>query len=95
MLELRQAELAEYVGSLREPGLSPRSQARHVHSLRGFYRFAVREGLVERDPMENLRPPKAFRAAAALPDAAQVEALLGVAADGRRRSACATARCSR
>ena len=53
------------------PGSSPRcasaasgarSQARHVFSARAFYRFALREGLVPRDPTENLRPPKAFTA---------------------------------
>jgi integrase/recombinase XerD len=76
VLELGQSELAEYIGWLREQGLSPRSQARHVHSARGFYRFAVREGLVEGDPMENLRPPKASRALPRCLTAAQIEALL-------------------
>jgi integrase/recombinase XerD len=76
VLDLGQRELAEYVGWLRGQGLSPRSQARHVHSARGLYRFAVREGLVERDPMEYLRPPKAFRPLPRCLTAAQVEALL-------------------
>jgi integrase/recombinase XerD len=76
VLALRQGEIAEYIGSLREQGLSPRSQARHVHSARGFYRFALREGLVDRDPMENLRPPKAFRPLPRCLTTAQVEALL-------------------
>ena len=76
MLALGQADLAEYIGWLREQGLSPRSQARHVHSSRGFFRFAVREGFLERDPMENLRPPKAFRALPRCLSAGQVEALL-------------------
>ena len=76
VLELGQAELAEYIAWLRGQGLSPRSQARHVHSARGFYRFAVREGLVEGDPMENLRPPKAFRPLPRCLTAAQIEALL-------------------
>jgi integrase/recombinase XerD len=76
LLELGQAELADFVGSLRGQGLSARSQARHVHSLRGFFRFALREGLLERDPMENLRPPKAFRALPRYLTPAQVEALL-------------------
>ena len=43
-----------------------RSQARHVFSIRGFFGFAVREGLIERDPTENVRAPRAFRAPAAL-----------------------------
>ncbi|MGE5127476.1 MAG: site-specific integrase, partial [Betaproteobacteria bacterium] len=76
LLELEQSELADFVGSLRGRGLSPRSQARHVHALRGFFRFALREGLLQRDPMENLRPPKAFRPLPRYLTPAQVEALL-------------------
>jgi len=76
LLELRQADLAEFVGSLRERGLGARSQARHLFAVRGFYRFALREGLAERDPTENLRPPKAFRALPRCLTPAQVEALL-------------------
>ncbi len=76
LLELRQADLAEFIGRLRGEGLSPRSQARHVHSLRGFFRFALREGLLKQDPMENLRPPKAARPLPRCLSPAQVEALL-------------------
>jgi integrase/recombinase XerD len=76
LVELGQADLAEFVGSLRERGLGPRSQARHLFAARGFYRFAVREGLVARDPTENLRPPRAFRALPRYLTPAQVEALL-------------------
>jgi integrase/recombinase XerD len=42
----------------------------HVFSIRGFYAFALREGLAAADPTENVRPPRAFQRAAALPDAA-------------------------
>jgi integrase/recombinase XerD len=76
VLELAQSDLVDFVGSLRDAGLSPRSQARHVHALRGFYRFAVREGLARRDPMENLKPPRAFKALPRYLTADQVEALL-------------------
>ncbi len=76
LLELEQADLAEFIGSLRERALGPRSQARHLFSARGFFRFALREGLVARDPTENLRPPKAFRALPRYLTPAQVETLL-------------------
>jgi integrase/recombinase XerD len=76
LLELEQADLAEFIGSLRERGLGARSQARHLFAARAFYRFASREGLVARDPTENLRPPKAFRGLPRYLTPAQVEALL-------------------
>jgi integrase/recombinase XerD len=76
VVDLGQADLADFIGSLREKGLGPRSQARHLFAARGFYRFAVREGLVPRDPTENLRPPKAFRGLPRYLTHAQVDALL-------------------
>lgn len=75
-LALRQADLAEFIGELRAQGLSARSTARAVHALRGFYRFAVREGRLPEDPMENLRAPRSFRPLPRYLTADQVEALL-------------------
>jgi integrase/recombinase XerD len=76
ILGLVQADLVAYLGSLREQGLGPRSQARRLFSARAFFRFAAREGLVEQDPTENLRPPKAFRALPRYLTPRQVETLL-------------------
>jgi len=76
LLDLRQSDLTEFIGSLRAEGLSARSVARAVHALRGFFRFAVREGHLETDPMENLRAPRAFAALPRYLTPAQVEALL-------------------
>jgi len=76
LLGLGQGDLAEFLGSLRERGLGPRSQARHLFSARAFFRFALREGLVQRDPMENLRPPRTFQALPRFLTPSQVEALL-------------------
>jgi integrase/recombinase XerD len=73
---LGQAALAAYLGELRGEGLGPRSVARAVHALRGFYRFAVREGALPADPMENLKAPRAFKALPRFLSASQVEALL-------------------
>ena len=76
LLELRQSDLSDFIGSLRAEGLSARSVARAVHAVRGFFRFAVREGRLENDPMENLRAPRAFAALPRYLSPAQVEALL-------------------
>ena len=75
-LSLRQQDLSEFIGSLRAEGLSGRSVARSVHALRGFYRYAVREGRLRDDPMENLRAPRSFRPLPRYLTPAQVEALL-------------------
>ncbi len=76
LLELGQKDLTDFVSWLRERGLGPRSQARAIFAVRGLYRYGVREGLIDVDPMENIRAPKAFRALPRYLTAAQVEDLL-------------------
>jgi integrase/recombinase XerD len=73
---LRQKHITEFMAWLRSLGLSPRSVARAVHAIRGFYRFAVREGKLEDDPMENLKAPRSFKALPRYLTPAQVDALL-------------------
>ncbi len=76
VLAMKQSDLTDFIAWLRSRGLQPRSVARSIHALRGFYRYAVREGHLELDPMENLRAPRAFKALPRFLTPAQVEALL-------------------
>jgi integrase/recombinase XerD len=50
--------LASYVESLYRAGLSARSIARHITTLRNFYGFLLREGGIDRDPTEFLALPR-------------------------------------
>ena len=50
--------LSAYVQSLYNAGMSARSIARHVATLRNFYAFLAREGSVAKDPAELLTPPR-------------------------------------
>ena len=75
-LDLGQRELQDFIARLRQEGLGARSAARAVHAVRGLYKFAVREGRLEIDPMENLGAPKAFTALPRYLTPAQVEQLL-------------------
>ena len=56
--DLDEADLNGYVESLYGSGLSPRSIARHITTLRTFYRFLLAEAEVDRDPTERLTPPR-------------------------------------
>jgi integrase/recombinase XerD len=51
-------DLGRYIESLYSAGLSPRSIARHMTTLRNFYSFLTREGEVKADPSEFLIAPK-------------------------------------
>jgi integrase/recombinase XerD len=75
-LRLTQRDLTAFVAHLRERGLGPRSQARAIHAVRGYYRYGVREGLIDADPMENLKAPRAFQALPRYLTPRQVETLL-------------------
>jgi integrase/recombinase XerD len=55
-------DLETFVRQLMSSGLSPRSVARAVACLRGFYRFAAIERKQESSPADDLRPPRAWAA---------------------------------
>ncbi len=50
-----------YLASLMERTQSPRTIARKLATLRGFYRFMVKDGTLERSPMDGLRNPRLGR----------------------------------
>lgn len=52
------AVILKHLIDLRAQGLSPRSRARHLVALRGFYRFLTAEGLINADPTELIEMPK-------------------------------------
>ena len=56
--EIQAADLSRYVESLYSDGLAARTIARHVTTLRNFFRFLIQEGEVKLDPTEFLAQPK-------------------------------------
>jgi integrase/recombinase XerD len=59
---LARHDLEAFVRSLMTGGLSPRSAARAVACVRGFYRFLVLDRRLEASPAEDLRAPRAWPA---------------------------------
>jgi len=57
----RQA-LEAFVREQRSRGLAPRSVARAVAAVRGFFRFLVLDRRLDRSPADDLRPPRAWPA---------------------------------
>jgi integrase/recombinase XerD len=60
--QLDRPVLEEFVRDLMTRGLSPRSAARAVACVRGFYRFLAVQQHVTSNPSEDLRPPRAWPA---------------------------------
>ncbi|NUU21216.1 MAG: site-specific tyrosine recombinase XerD [Streptomycetaceae bacterium] len=62
LADVSTADVIGYVGALRTgdahgPALSEASAARAVVAVRGFHRFCLREGLVDRDVAHEVAPP--------------------------------------
>jgi integrase/recombinase XerD len=55
-------DLEAFVRGLMSSGLSPRSTARAVASVRGFYRFLVLDRRLDGSPADDLRAPRAWPA---------------------------------
>lgn len=60
----------KYLTHLRNGHLSARSRARHLTSLRGFYRFLVQEKVLDHDPVRLIDLPKS---GLKLPDVLSIE----------------------
>jgi integrase/recombinase XerD len=69
-------ELRQYLDSLYGTGLSSRSIARHLATLRNFYRFLASNGKIEIDPTERLTAPKQWQNIPKFLNQEQIERLL-------------------
>jgi integrase/recombinase XerD len=88
--EVTESDLGAFLVRLRQgdqdhPPLAAASAARTLVAVRGFHRFAVREGLASTDPGREVRPPAAARRLPKALTVSEVESILtstgGVAAE--------------
>jgi integrase/recombinase XerD len=68
--------LEAFARQLMTNGLAPRSVARAIACVRGFYRFLLVEKRIASDPSEDLRAPRAWPALPKYLDLAEVDRLL-------------------
>jgi len=57
-LDAKEEDLVDFIHLQSRSGLSARSLARSVSSLKSFYRFLVLDGIVSKNPTVNLTSPK-------------------------------------
>jgi integrase/recombinase XerD len=79
--QVTEADLGEFLawlrqGSAEHPPLSAASAARTLVAVRGFHRFAQREGITTSDPGREVRPPAAAKRLPKALTVAEVEAIL-------------------
>ena len=71
-------QLRSYIGDMRSSGLSQRSIAAHLSSIRSFFRWMIVEGLIDSNPAEALTSPKLPEALPVTASARQMRALFSV-----------------
>jgi len=59
--EISPLDLRQYVAALHQAGYAKTSVARHLASMRSFFRFAQRQNLVDANPAKPLRNPRPDR----------------------------------
>jgi integrase/recombinase XerD len=69
-------DLRRYLDSLYQAGLGARSIARHIATLRNFYRFLASDGRIDADPTERLTAPKQWQSIPKFLNREQIEKLL-------------------
>jgi integrase/recombinase XerD len=65
-----------YLNALYRDGLSGRSVARHLASIRNYYGFLLQESKIEADPSENIATPKQWQNIPKFLNGEQIEGLL-------------------
>jgi integrase/recombinase XerD len=68
--------IRDYLDSLYRDGLSSRSVARHLTTLRNFYQFLLREGQVQTDPVHLIPLPRQWHQLPKYLNRSQVESIL-------------------
>lgn len=74
--QIHRGDVRDYLASLYRRGLSARSVARHLVSLRNFYRFLLQEGQIQSDPTAEVDGPKVGHSLPKYLTAQEVDALL-------------------
>lgn len=74
--EASSEDVARYLGQRFRAGISARSSARLLSSLRKFYRYLAREGMIEVDPCTGIESPYLGRSLPETLSEAEVEVLL-------------------
>lgn len=75
--------LLRYLNSLYQEGLSSRSVARHLATLRNFYSFLLAEGKIQLDPTAHVRTPKQWKTIPKFLNLKQIDKLLAAPGDKR------------
>jgi integrase/recombinase XerD len=67
---------AQFLNTLRQDGLSPRSVSRALSAVKGFHKFLVGDGITRKNPTETIDAPKLPQSLPAVLSQAEIETIL-------------------
>ena len=76
LIDATAEEILRYMGARSDEGVSSRSIARLVSTLRRFYRHQLREGAIKADPTVRLKRPRQTKSLPKALSSSEIEALL-------------------
>ena len=74
--QVRFPEIMAFLSRAQEQGLAPRSRARLLSAMRGFFKFMVRDNHLKKSPVANLTSPRLRRQLPTVLSVTEVERLL-------------------
>lgn len=74
--EARRKDLTGLLRKMRAEGRSPRSVARWLVAVRGFFSYLAQEGVITENPAAHLEPPRLWRSLPTVLSCGEVETLL-------------------
>ncbi|MBI3404490.1 MAG: site-specific tyrosine recombinase XerD [Acidobacteria bacterium] len=77
--QVRRDDVVDFLGSLYQQKLDSRSVARHLVTIRNFFRYELAEGKIKEDPTLNLESPRVWKKLPSFLSHEEVESLLAQA----------------
>jgi integrase/recombinase XerD len=74
--QVARVHILHYIKFLNEQGISPRTVARNIASIRSFHQFLLREKVAHQDPAVHIETPQLQKSLPKVLNLAEVEALL-------------------
>ncbi len=58
---VRETDLQRYISERKKENYASATVSRNIASIRAFFQYLLKEGIIKEDPSENLKPPKVER----------------------------------
>ncbi|MDD4915470.1 MAG: tyrosine recombinase XerC [Methylococcales bacterium] len=78
---LQSHDVRQYIAGRHKNGIGGKTIQRELAAMRSFYRYLQKKGLIEQDPLQNIRAPKSAKKLPRTLDVDQVAGILDATAD--------------